>query len=243
MATATVSPFGIGVYTVPEAARLTEVSAERLHRWLRGYAFMSSGEQRESPALWTREISATAEDEGRLFLSFRDLIEARWVAFFLDQGSTWSMVRDSATRLVRELGTTHPFATGQFAAVVTGDSDRPRARIAALLPAGKMRDVVSDQMLLGQFMAPFVRQLVYEKRGARREPVRWFPLAGSKKVLVDPAVRFGRPIVKSGVPTEILWRNHRKGGATYREISHWWRVPEAEVKAAVQWEDQLRRAA
>jgi uncharacterized protein (DUF433 family) len=173
----------------------------------------------------------------QLVLSFRDLIEARWVSFFRDQHVSWSEIRDVASREGREMGVSHPFSTGRFAAVASSGEPRPRSLIAELLP-GRMREVLTDQLLLDRVMAPFIRQLEYRDN----KLLRWFPLHGSRRVVVDPAVRFGRPVVASGVPTEILWRNHQFGGASYRAVARWWDVPEAEVKDAVRWERERRAA-
>jgi len=236
MSTAIDSPYGIGIYTVPEAALLSGVRAQRLRRWLAGYEYESpTGDRRKSAALWARELPPL--DDGQLMLSFRDLVEAKWIHFFRDQHVSWQEIRDVAARAAEELNDTHPFSTGRFAAIVKGKKAQPKALIAQQLP-GRMREVLSDQYNLDRVMTPFVRQL--EFRNDRL--VRWFPLHGSRRVLLDPQVRFGAPIVKSGVPTEILWRNHHFGRATYRALARWWDIPEAEVKDAVRWESNLRAA-
>lgn len=221
------SPFGIGIYTVSEAALLTGVAGPRLRRWLRGYRFSSTwGAERSSPPLWASELPSSPDEQ--LLLSFRDLIEARWVSFFRDQRVPWLKIREVAARVAEELRVSHPFSTGRFAAVITGKRHRPSALIAEQY-RGRMREVLSNQALITEVMAPFVRQLEIK----RDKVLRWFPLEGSRRVVIDPDVRFGAPVVASGVPTEILWRNYRFGGATYRALARWWDVPESEVKDAV----------
>jgi len=46
------SLLGLGVYSVPEAARLTGVSSRRIRRWLQGYSYSSGGAARASRPLW-----------------------------------------------------------------------------------------------------------------------------------------------------------------------------------------------
>lgn len=228
--------FGVGIYSVPDAARLSGVAAARLRRWLRGYAFEDrKGSQRQSTALWARELPH--DDDEQLLLSFRDLVEARWINFFRDQHVPWSVIRAVAARTAHELGVSHPFSTNRFAAVAGGSQTHPKAKIAEDIE-GKLRDVLSNQYLLRRVMAPFVRQL--EFRGEM--VVRWFPLRGSRRVIIDPEHLFGAPRVASGVPTEALWRNHRFGGESVRSIAKWWDVPEPEVRDAIRWEEQLRAA-
>ena len=39
---------GIGIYSVPEASRLSGVASQRIRRWLRGYHYDVRGAARES---------------------------------------------------------------------------------------------------------------------------------------------------------------------------------------------------
>ncbi len=44
--------FTTGIYTVRDAARLTDVSTGRIRRWLRGYRYRSRKKAYSSPPLW-----------------------------------------------------------------------------------------------------------------------------------------------------------------------------------------------
>jgi len=86
------SLLGVGVYTPSEAARITRVSAGRIKRWLSGYAFKSSDGAHASPPLWPPEIPSTDS----LVLSFRDLLEVRFVDAFRQHGVGWKSIRIAA---------------------------------------------------------------------------------------------------------------------------------------------------
>ena len=84
---------GIGVYTVPEAARLTGIPAPTIRRWIAGYTYTRKGTARTSPPLWERQITAV---EDSVALSFRDLLEVRFVQFFRTHGVGWKVVKRAA---------------------------------------------------------------------------------------------------------------------------------------------------
>jgi len=47
---------GTGIYTIPEAARLTQIAPQWIRRWLLGYHFRSAGQVRESRAVVPPEL-------------------------------------------------------------------------------------------------------------------------------------------------------------------------------------------
>src|SRR5688572_17347374 len=105
------SLLGVGVYTVPEAARLTGVSAPRIRRWLTGYTFTSRAAHRSSAPVWERQIVSSG---GELVLSFRDLLEVRFVDAFRRHGVGWKMIRLAAERAAEIIEDSHPFSTRRF---------------------------------------------------------------------------------------------------------------------------------
>jgi hypothetical protein len=102
---------GIGVYTVPEAAWMTGVSSPRIRRWLRGYKFRVGDKTHTSSAVWKPVLPAL---ENTLALSFRDLIEVRFVDYFLKQGVAWKLLRLAAGYAGEIVNSTHPFSTKNF---------------------------------------------------------------------------------------------------------------------------------
>src|SRR5437870_1367856 len=75
---------GKGVYGVPDAARISAVPAARIRRWLIGY--QRPGDRRMRPAVMERQHELV---DGRLALSFFDLVEVRIVDAFLRHGMRW----------------------------------------------------------------------------------------------------------------------------------------------------------
>src|SRR6266436_615119 len=103
--------FSTGIYTVPDAARLSGVSTWRIRRWLRGYRFRTKKRQHHSRPLWHGQLEPI---ENSLALGFLDLIEIRFVDAFLKAGVSWTILRAAHERGVRMFGSSHPFCKNQF---------------------------------------------------------------------------------------------------------------------------------
>lgn len=189
----------IGVYSVPEAARLTGVPPLRIRRWLRGYSYRHpTGERRAAP-VWRGQWSPI---EGQLALGFMDLIELRFVDAFLRAGVGWREMRLARAAASRKLCRDHPFCTGLFC--TEGKSvleDLARSEPALGRDAG-FRDVVRGQRYFDRVMRPLIKELEFRKGG---NVTHWWPLGPRRQVVLDPLRHFGQPIVaREGVPTKIL---------------------------------------
>lgn len=81
------SDFGIGVYSVPEAARMIGMGGQTLRRWLLGYDHSArDGKHFHSP-LWSLQHE---RQDDEIFLGFRDLIEARIVNALRKSGQLYT---------------------------------------------------------------------------------------------------------------------------------------------------------
>jgi hypothetical protein len=101
-----------GLYTVPEAARLTRISTGKIRRWIRGYNFRSGQLVHHSDAVWETEIKPL---DNKTALSFRDLLELRFVDAFIQAGVSWVTMRRAHAKAQEELQTTHPFCSKRIA--------------------------------------------------------------------------------------------------------------------------------
>ena len=86
---------GIGLYTPPEAGRLIGVRVPKLTRWLRGHHVKAQWYE----PLWKPEIDL---GDDKIYLSFRDLLEARVASSFMAQGLSPQKVR-RAIELAKEV--------------------------------------------------------------------------------------------------------------------------------------------
>jgi len=220
---------GVGVYQVPQAARLTKLSPDRVTRWLRGYTFRVKEGARTSPAVVHPDFPVV---EGALALSFLDLQEVMFVGAFLGAGVRWKHLRKVHAVAQERMGA-HPFSTGLF---VT-DGYRIFQDLAPQRTGGALEEVVSNQMAFKKVIAPYLATLDFPRGPGRVE--RWWPLGKSRKVVVDPQRAFGQPIVSDeGVLTAVLARAYT-AEKSYRAVAVWFDVSERSVRDAVFFETAM----
>lgn len=216
-----------GLYTVPEAARLTRVSVGKIRRWLKGYDFRSGERVRHSDAVWQGELTPI---DNKLALSFRDLLELRFVDAFIHAAVSWRTMRRAHAKAQAKLKSSHPFCSnriftdGRSILLRQAEEDSDQALI----------NLANDQAEFARIVAPFQKELEFS--GA---DIVWWPLGKNREVVIDPRRNFGQPTVtKSGVPTAILARSAKANGSV-AAVSHWFEVPEGEIRDAVEFETQL----
>lgn len=227
------SLLGLGVYSVPEAARLTHVSSGRIKRWLEGYQFKSRSQLHSSPPLFQHEI-----DADDLALSFRDLLEVRFVDAFRRHGVGWKAIRVAAHHASEIVDDSHPFSTKRFKT----DGRSIFAEIMHETGEPGLLDLVKSQWEFKSVVEPFLFEgIEFSKIGI--EPVRWWPLGQNRLVVIDPARSFGQPIISpESVPTKVLAKAVKAEGSI-DAVARWYLVPSKAVEDAVEFEKQLASAA
>ncbi|HWA85894.1 MAG TPA: DUF433 domain-containing protein [Opitutus sp.] len=224
----TETPFlGAGIYTIPEAARLSGVSAARIRRWLKGYGFKTRKARHHSPPVWNGQLDPI---EGKLAIGFRDLMEIRFVNAFLDAGVSWKTMRAAHVAAKAKLGSDQPFCTHQF---VT-DGREILQREAHASGDTSLLNITTDQREFDRLVSPFLKELDFDGG-----VTRWWPLGRKRFVVVDPVKNLGQPTVtRSGVPTRVLARSVAANGSV-DEVARWFEVATEEVRDAVEFEQSL----
>jgi uncharacterized protein (DUF433 family) len=225
---------GTGVYTAPEAARLVGLRPERVRRWTAGYSYTAGGEVRASSPIFKRDLPAI---EGRVALSFHDLVEVLFVRQFLTTGVSMPTIRQAAIDAAEMLKTAHPFSMREFA--TDGQEIFRRyiddAGVERMLTMGRNKQTVFTQVI-----APLLRELEYALEP--QQAVRWWPLGRDKSVIVDPRRNLGEPTVADyGVPTRILFGAH-VAGESVDAIADWYEVPIERVRDAIAFEQGRKKS-
>ncbi len=221
---------GVGIYTVPEAARLSRVSPGRIRRWLLGYTYVYDGRERASAPVWERQLPTIHE---KLALGFLDLLEVRFVDAFRTRGVTWKTIRTAAERARILFETTHPFATRRFKT----DGRSIFAQVVDERGERALLDIVKTQYAFHGLLRPFLYGLEFDDHD---QAVRWWPLGTKRHVVIDPERSFGQPIVhKEGVPTSILAQAFRPGSSSIAAVAKWYDVDPRSVRDAIEFEKKL----
>jgi uncharacterized protein (DUF433 family) len=231
---------GRGVYSGTEALRLINfrrqnetshgsVSHQTLVRWLRGYEYQDrSGARHHSEPLWHPDYV----DDNVVEVSFRDLIELRFVRAFRDAGLGLKTIRACFERAVEEVDDARPFSTQRFRT----DGKTIFLEITHDVREGELIDLRRRQSVFHRLVAPSLRGLEFDADIV----ARWFPLGTTRKsIVVDPARAFGRPIVTNGsVPTEIISGAVKIEGSA-EKVAKLYDIPLVAVRDAVVFQQQL----
>jgi uncharacterized protein (DUF433 family) len=220
-----------GLYTVSEAARLTRIPAGKIRRWIRGYTFRKGKSVRHSGAVWQTEIEPL---DSKVALSFRDLLELRFVDAIIKAGVSWVTMRRAHTNAQVELKTTHPFCSKRIATdgknilLKQAEEDSDEALI----------NLVTDQREFSRIVQDFLKELEFSG-----DDILWWPLGKNRQIVVDPRRNFGQPTVaKSGVPATTLARSV-KANSSIDIVVRWYQAQRDEVRDAVEFEVSLAKAA
>ena len=226
------SALGIGCYTVPEVARLIKTPRRNIMRWLAGYSFQSGGRRRRMTPLWRPELPAN--DDGKLELGFRDLIELRFVEAFIAEGLDLRIVRRCLERAQTSLANERPFSTRRF------KTDGRTIFQETLTELGETQLLDLRQ---GQYVIKTVLERTFRDLDFDGEIVsRWRPFQGRETIVLDPNRAFGQPIVScTGTPTSVL-NDAVKAEGSMERVAWIFEIPPPTVKDAVRFEHSLRTA-
>jgi uncharacterized protein (DUF433 family) len=225
---------GQGAYGTAEALRLInfrcppvtaprKISRQTVVRWLGG--------KEHSQALWTPDFRPI-ESEDAFDLSFRDLIELRFVKAFRDAGLSLQTIRECFGRAVEVVHDARPFSTRRFRT----DGKTIFFEITDGVREGELVDLKRRQNVFHRIVEPSLHDLEFDADVL----ARWYPLGISRKsIVIDPGRSFGRPVVSDGgVPTETILRATEAEGSPER-VARLYELPLAAVRDAVSFEKQL----
>jgi len=222
-------PLGIGYYTVPEVSRLLSIPARNINRWLGGYKFEEHGKTFSMPPLWTPDLPTY---DHHIELSFRDLIELRFVKAFLDAGLGLKTIRTCLNYAKECVADPRPFSTLKF---------RTDGRTIFLESA---RQADSEDELLDLKKHQYVIKRVIERSFKdldieNNTIARWRPFAGKDTIVIDPERVFGQPIAAEfGVPTIVLADAVKSEGSS-KEVARLYDVSQRVVRDATRFEKSL----
>lgn len=225
------SPRDLALYGVPDAARIVRVPAVTVRSWVFGRAYPTRTGQRHWPAL-----VKVADREGRR-LSFTNLVELHVLSVLRGKHVRVEQIR-SATRFIRdEMGTEHPLAD------VDTHTDSVDLYVEYL---GRLINASRSQAELRPLVERYLERIERDEHGLAR---RLFPLtrdgveSAPRLVVIDPARRFGRPVLTTAdVETSIIAERFHAGDST-DALAADFGVTEDAIQEALRFDAQLRRAA
>lgn len=222
---------GVGLYSMADAAQLLKTPPRNLRRWLNGYDYKRDETVRHVPPLWTPDLP---KFDDNIELSFRDLIELRFVSAFLENGIGLKAVRNCLDYARQCIQTDRPFSSGRFR------TDGRTIFLESLAAAGepKLLDLKAKQYVFKQVVEQSFKDLDLEGDFV----ARWRPYRGKESIVVDPTRSFGQPVAAaSGVPTVVLAEAVKAEGSVSL-VAAMYEVDRSAVQDAVRFQEELLAA-
>lgn len=221
---------GIGLYSFPEASKLTGIESSRLRRWLHGYSYRREGEDkaRTAPPLWASPLLNDQLDA----ISFSDLLEVRFVEAFRGYGVSLQTIRVAAQHARELFHTDYPFTNRRFR------TDGRAVFAEAIHETGdvEMIDLGKKQYVFDKVVRPSLYSGI--EFGKDESAKRWFPVPHSRAVVLDPQIAFGKPIVATvGVRTDILYESFMVE-QDKNLVARLYDVPVSAVEQAIRFEQR-----
>lgn len=215
-------PLLAGFFSTIDAARLVGTHPNSVRGWLNGYKSSASG-----PVI-ARDFKESST------VSFLDLMELRFIAFFRAQGVTMPTIRRAAEVARNDWGVQHPLALSRDKYV----TDRRKIFAKSADDEG---DETTWDMATGQHeMWDAIEQTI--EKGVEFNPkthlaTLWYPkVAAFPNVIVDPRIAFGKAVVKgTTVPTSVLFQQF-KADKSKERVAKWFEVSADVVSTAIAYE-------
>jgi len=217
---------GVGLYSIPEAAHLTELPPSRVRGWVQGY-HQKAGAGRRFPVIGHR----LPDIDGKTALSFRELIEVRFVRHFLRAGVSWTRIRHAAAE-ARKL-----FEDSDQRLRFSTDGVTVFANTLAESGDATARDLVANQYVMLAVLSQSI-QSEFDIEGDSLIRA-WHPRPETPLVFLDPRRSFGRPMVEPGVPTHTLADALRAERGDAARVAALFEVSPDAVQAAARFEMTL----
>jgi DNA-binding transcriptional MerR regulator/uncharacterized protein (DUF433 family) len=211
---------GVGLYSMAEAARLLHVHPTTLNRWTD-----------RDDGLVAPKFAASEHT-----ISFLELMELHFIKMFRESGVTLPVIRKASQIAAERFSTEYPFSVKRF--------DTDGKSVFATIRSETVDEEFVEELHHGQrvfdkIVRPFFKKLDYDTSAA--EVARYWPLDKSGGVVLDPQLKFGKPVVASiGIPTKALYDAFKAQKTPNKSaIASWFGVPTAAVSAAIAFENSV----
>lgn len=224
--------FDLGLYSLPEAARLARVPGQTLRNWVTGYRYPRAGQRVEASPV----IRPTAASEPAA-LSFVNLVEALTLAGFREMGVPLQRVRTALDYAAEALGVEHLLASERIL------SDGLDLFWEFQEQTGESPHLVNmsrgGQKAFPEAVGRYLREVEW---GSDSFAKRWWPGATAATeglVVVDPNRAFGAPVlVGTGIRTQDIFLRF-SAGESIADLTEDYGLTVPQVESAIRLEATL----
>lgn len=208
---------GHGVYTLREVAHILQLPYTKVHRWIKEYWDGKLGRDFQAQYSWMIE--------GSRAVSFHTVVELYVMIQLAEEGVKTSEVLIAHQKLSESYQTRFPFAQKQVIEEIQTDG--------RFIFWKRGEDIISlngsDQFNM-EIIKLYFKKLDFDEGEVVS---RLWPMGKGNSVVIDPARKFGHPIIegKNIYPETIF--EHFKAGDPIAYIAHIYQITEKEAKDAI----------
>ena len=216
---------GRGIYSTADAARLTGLTRSKVDRWAFGYRGYSGIVDPDLPSVGPYRS-----------ISFLTLMELYLMRRLQDKGIAAEKFRVAALEVAKATGIEHPFAFEHLGDFLLHDNRD------FYLQDGELTKITGRNQyntVMKTVVEPYLSEVEFESEYVRR----WFPSEADRLIVVDPAIKFGEPVVSgSRIPTANIV-DQINAGDTADFVAECYGLTVEQVLAAEGFERRFNRAA
>jgi uncharacterized protein (DUF433 family)/DNA-binding transcriptional MerR regulator len=214
---------GQGIYSIPEAAHIVGLQANRVRRWVKGY--QSSEGYLHQPVV----PPELPEIEDKVALSFHDLLELHFIKAFISEGVKLPAIRKAAKLAAEILGVEkHPFVRLEFK---TDRKDIMQAIDQQMLNLNK-----SQYEFEGIITQSLFKGFVYSNKLARA----WHPSTSESSVILNPEIALGKPTIENtSIRTRAIFHTWQAEGRNVKLVAGMFSLRPKQVREAVSFEQRM----
>lgn len=223
----------VGLYTPTEVARILGIHPSTIARWIEGYSFPLANHFRSKrPPVF---VPALPRIQGRITVTFLDLVQLRVVRAFREAGVTLPRIRVAGQTAGDVFGTSHPLAHLRL-------STDGRSVWSVIGRGDGLVDLSSGgQTAFPELVASSLKEITYASETGLAE--RWYAAGPGGGVVLDPSVAFGAPVtVDDHVPTRAIW-DQSISEPNPERLANWFEIDVVRVHDALRFERRLAQAA
>jgi uncharacterized protein (DUF433 family) len=225
--------FETGIYTITDVSRLTGIHPKTVKGWISGYSYAVKDGIHLQDALWVPEIP---REDSVIRLGFNDLLEIRAVNEIRKLGIPLQKIRAAIRNLQSLIRVSYPFSRrviysdGRSLFVdLTDDDGKPIFLDLSSAKQTAFYDVILPQLIGSyQFEDDIVR--------------RWHPSNEFSRIVIDPRIVFGRPVVEGTRIEAKLLAAAYKAEKSFGRVARLYGLKEFDVRQAVGFHNTLKAA-
>lgn len=208
---------GIGLYSVPDVARILNLEPPFVRRWLREYWENRFKIGKKSKSTW-----GTGRDK---IVHFYTLIEFYVFYQLRKQGLSAQSIAKSHEIIAEEINSQFPFASSTI--LTDGKKILYKIDDDIIINADK-----SKQLNFSAIIKEFCQQMDF---GKDQLALRYWPMGKEKNIVVDPHHQLGQPTIKNtNILAETLYRMCA-AGEKVNFVATLYEVSESDVNASIEF--------